>query len=292
MNEEKFDISPDGLFDLIKKGESDIVEFKTRLPAADIISRVFAAFANSNGGILIIGVADNGNIVGLSQDEAVAAINRIHTIASSLLPQSVQLGSVEVQGRFLVYAVVQKVSAHYGPIMSARGEIYQRSGQTIVMIPGSSLKGAIRSIIEKSEEKKDGITAFVAMSFREEEEPSLIDYYKAMERATLNCKLPIKLRRVDLVEGDYEISQKIMGEIDKADIVIADFTLSSRNVYFELGYARGLERRIIQTARKGTQMEFDVRNWRTIFYRNATELEAKLLPELQTAFTELNEKNS
>jgi nucleoside 2-deoxyribosyltransferase len=292
MNEEKFDISPDGLFDLIKKGESDIVEFKTRLPAADIISRVFAAFANSNGGILIIGVADNGNIVGLSQDEAVAAINRIHTIASSLLPQSVQLGSVEVQGRFLVYAVVQKVSAHYGPIMSARGEIYQRSGQTIVMIPGSSLKGAIRSIIEKPEEKKDGITAFVAMSFREEEEPSLIDYYKAMERATLNCKLPIKLRRVDLVEGDYEISQKIMGEIDKADIVIADFTLSSRNVYFELGYARGLERRIIQTARKGTQMEFDVRNWRTIFYRNATELEAKLLPELQTAFTELNEKNS
>lgn len=292
MNEEKFDISPDGLFDLIKKGESDIVEFKTRLPAADIISRVFAAFANSNGGILIIGVADDGNIVGLSQDEAVAAINRIHTIASSLLPQTVQLGSVEVQGRFLVYAVVQKVSAHYGPIMSARGEIYQRSGQTIVMIPGSSLKGAIRSIIEKPEDKKDGITVFVAMSFREEEEPSLIDYYKAMERATLNCKLPIKLRRVDLVEGDYEISQKIMGEIDKADIVIADFTLSSRNVYFELGYARGLERRIIQTARKGTQMEFDVRNWRTIFYRNATELETKLLPELQTAFTELNEKNS
>jgi nucleoside 2-deoxyribosyltransferase len=272
--------------------DSLVVEFKTRLPAADIISRVFAAFANSNGGILIIGVADNGNIVGLSQDEAVAAINRIHTIASSLLPQSVQLGSVEVQGRFLVYAVVQKVSAHYGPIMSARGEIYQRSGQTIVMIPGSSLKGAIRSIIEKPEEKKDGITAFVAMSFREEEEPSLIDYYKAMERAILNCKLPIKLRRVDLVEGDYEISQKIMGEIDKADIVIADFTLSSRNVYFELGYARGLERRIIQTARKGTQMEFDVRNWRTIFYRNATELEEKLLPELQTAFTELNKKNS
>lgn len=130
------------------------------------------------------------------------------------------------------------------------------------------------------------------MSFREEEVPSLIDYYKAMERAVISCQLPITLRRIDLVEGDYEISQKIMEQIDNSDLIIADFTLSSRNVYFELGYARGLRRRIIQTARKGTQLEFDARNWRTLFYRNATELEEKLIPELKTVYEELIEKNS
>jgi len=291
MKGDQFDISLDGILDIIKTGESLTVEFKTRLPAADIISKVFAAFANSNGGILIVGVADDGSIVGLSQDETVAAINRLHNIASSLLPETVQLGSVEVQGRFLVYAVVQKVSSQYAPIMSARGEIYQRSGQSIVMIPGSALRVAMKDAIEKSEIKK-GIVAFVAMSFREEEEPSLTDYYKAMERSVIKCNLPITLRRMDLLDGDYEISQKIMEEIEKADIVISDFTLSSRNVYFELGYARGIGRRIIQTARKGTQLEFDVRSWRTLFYRNATELEEKLLPELQTAFMEINEKSS
>ena len=104
--------------------------------------------------------------------------------------------------------------------------------------------------------------------------------------------MPIVLRRVDLIDGDFEISQKIMDEIDKSDAIIADFTLTSRNVYFELGYARGKDIRIIQTARKGTSLEFDIRNWKTIFYRNATELEEKLIPELQAAYKEFIEKKS
>lgn len=127
------------------------------------------------------------------------------------------------------------------------------------------------------------------MSFRQEEEPALVDYYRAMERATLKTKLSVKLSRIDLVEGDYEISQKLMDEIDKADIVITDFTLRPSNVYFELGYARGRRNRIIQIARKDTVLEFDIRNWRTIFYRNATELEERLSQALDTACVELAE---
>jgi hypothetical protein len=78
-----------------------------------------------------------------------------------------------------------------------------------------------------------------------------------------------------------------MAEIDKANIVIADFTLSSKNVYFELGYARGTKKRIIQCARKGTELEFDIKMWRTLFYRNATELEEKLIPALKNAYAEV-----
>ena len=125
------------------------------------------------------------------------------------------------------------------------------------------------------------------MSFRNEEEPALVDYFEAMQRAKEATKLPIDLVRIDLVEGDYEISQKIMDEIDKSDVVLADFTLSPANVYFELGYARGRKRRIIQTARKGTTLEFDARNWRTIFYKNATELEKALKPALNDAYAEV-----
>lgn len=129
--------------------------------------------------------------------------------------------------------------------------------------------------------------AFVAMSFRDEEEPALVDYFRAMERAAARTNLPITMRRIDLVEGDYEISQRLMDETDAAEIVIADFTLSSRNVYFELGYARGRHKRIIQTARKGENLEFDVRNWRTTFYRNATELEDRFVAELMAAYADV-----
>ena len=105
-----------------------------------------------------------------------------------------------------------------------------------------------------------------------------------MQRAVTVTRLPIELRRIDLVEGDYEISQEVMNEIDEADIVLADFTLNARNVYFELGYARSAQKRIIQTARKETALEFDVRNWRTLFYRNATELESNLVGAFQAAY--------
>jgi nucleoside 2-deoxyribosyltransferase len=90
----------------------------------------------------------------------------------------------------------------------------------------------------------------------------------------------------------YEISQQIMNEIDQADIVISDFTLNARNVYFELGYARGKGCRIIQTARKGTILEFDIRNWRTLFYRNATELEERFIPEIKVAYEDIVRKIS
>jgi nucleoside 2-deoxyribosyltransferase len=125
------------------------------------------------------------------------------------------------------------------------------------------------------------IACFIAMSFREDVDAALVDYYAAMKRATTATDLNINLRRVDHIDGDYEISQKIMNEIDQADIVLADFTLNSPNVYFEVGYARGKGRPVIQTARKGTNLEFDIRNWRTVIYSNATELEEKLAIQLQ-----------
>ncbi len=128
---------------------------------------------------------------------------------------------------------------------------------------------------------------FVAMSFRIDEDPALVDYFEAMRRAAKKTQLPFALRRMDYVEGDFEISQRILAEIDLASIVIVDFTLSSRNVYFEAGYARGRGKRLIQTARKETTLEFDARGWRTIFYKNATELEASIAQSLVSAYGDI-----
>lgn len=111
------------------------------------------------------------------------------------------------------------------------------------------------------------------MSLRSEEEPGLVDYFAAMQRVVKRTRLPIKLVRMDLHAGITRSHKKIMNQIDVCDFVIADFTLSSHNVYLEVGYARGREKRIVQCARKGTALEFDVKTWRTLFYRNATELE-------------------
>jgi hypothetical protein len=118
------------------------------------------------------------------------------------------------------------------------------------------------------------------MSFREEEEPTLVDYWQAMLRAAARARREFKLIRLDQLEGDYDIVDQIYKEIDAAHMVIADLTFSPPNVYLEIGYARGREKRVIQTCRDDTQLEFDVRGRRTLIYRNATTLEYKLLREL------------
>ena len=55
---------------------------------------------------------------------------------------------------------------------------------------------------------------------------------------------------------------------------------------------RGQNKRIIQTTRQDTKLEFDVQNWRTIFYRNVTELEAKLRASVESAYGDVITTNS
>ena len=263
---------------LLAQGESQTVEFKSKLPPPHILGRVLAGFANSGGGTLLIGVGDGGEVLGLSERDARYALHRIRDISSSLLPRPATIGDVVVNSRLIVYVDVDPVADYLRPIATSRGEIVVRDNtQTIEARPQPRRQVSVQRQVR----------VFVAMSFREEEEPSLVDYWEAMKRAAQKTGLPLDLRRIDLKEGDFEISQEIMNEIDGADIVVADFTLGSRNVYFELGYARGKDVRIVQTARKETMLEFDVRAWRTIFYRNATQLEEQLGPAFEQAYADI-----
>ena len=282
-----FDTSSNGIRKIIEKGESQTIEFKSTFPANHIVACSLTAFANTDGGIILFGVDDYGTVIGLSDYRIEYTTDRLKRISDSLLPDPIQIGEVIIDSKKIVYAIIEKTPDAHFPIMTSRGEIYKRQSSSVVLTRNeqrrtSSLTEKIASVAPKRD-----FIAFVAMSLRDEEEPALIDYFTAMKRAIASVGLPIRIKRLDLVEGDYEISQRIMTEIDKSDIVIADFTLNSPNVYFELGYARAKNCRIIQTARKGTVLEFDIRNWRTLFYRNATELEEKLASELISAYTDL-----
>ncbi|HNV95424.1 MAG TPA: ATP-binding protein [Bacteroidales bacterium] len=57
------------LFKLIKQGENQYLDFKQEIDDARKIARAMAAFANADGGRLLIGVKDNGNIAGIRSEE-------------------------------------------------------------------------------------------------------------------------------------------------------------------------------------------------------------------------------
>ena len=116
-----------GWASLSKNGESATVEFKASLPP-DGVSRDLIAFANSKGGVLIVGVDDDSRILGLPDAEAQRTVERLKQLSASLCEWSTRIGIAEVDGRKIVFFEVDPAPPHLAPIMTSTGDIYARDG--------------------------------------------------------------------------------------------------------------------------------------------------------------------
>ena len=99
--------------------------------------------------------------------------------------------------------------------------------------------------IVNTEETQAKPFVFVLMPFKEDFD----DIYKfgikqACEEAGVNCE------RVDEQMFDESILERIYNQIEKANIVVADMTGRNPNVFYETGYARALEKRVILLTQK------------------------------------------
>jgi len=64
------------------------------------------------------------------------------------------------------------------------------------------------------------------------------------------------------------ILQDIVRGIQEAKVVIAEITPKNRNVYYEVGYAHALNLPTILLVAKDTELPFDIKGYRCIFYEN------------------------
>jgi hypothetical protein len=91
----------------------------------------------------------------------------------------------------------------------------------------------------------------------------------------------LRAERVKDMKGDYRITDQILAMIGRARLVIADLTHERPNVYFELGYARGLGKKVITILRAGTTAHFDVHDWTYLEYFDSRPLETDLTEQLK-----------
>lgn len=126
---------------------------------------------------------------------------------------------------------------------------------------------------------------FVIMSFQND--TFLEDAYSSIKRAVSGVRKGLRCERVDEIQEDFEITDKVIECIQRGEVIIADLTGSRPNVYYEIGCARAIGKTLILTAREGEKVHFDIRNINIIFYKNATELEGKLKSRLRTIFRKL-----
>ena len=113
----------DRLLDLIRDGESERVEFK-REPSRTL-HREIAAFANAEGGYIIIGVDDNGKIVGTDIKTAVEMVTS--ALSAIIPPPQITTWKPSINGRNLLVIEVQKGAS----LCSVGGVVYIRVGTGI-----------------------------------------------------------------------------------------------------------------------------------------------------------------
>ena len=89
------------------------------------------------------------------------------------------------------------------------------------------------------------LQCFVAMAFGR---PDTDRWYDSTLKPLL-IKHGLAPRRVDRITHNDNVDQRILKELGKADLVVADLTYARPSVYFEAGHAHGRELPVIYTAR-------------------------------------------
>jgi hypothetical protein len=82
--------------------------------------------------------------------------------------------------------------------------------------------------------------------------------------------------RITQANAGERILPDILARIEHSAFVIVDLTELRPNVFYELGYADGLGKKVILTARVGTELPFDVKDMPTILWKSQKQLREEL----------------
>ncbi len=133
-------LSASDLLSCVQKGEGPRVEFKRRLPRDERAARTLCAFANTRGGLLIVGVTDRGRVHGLHRPDEVS--DRLHALGEGFLAPALRVE-------------VQVVDVH-GPRVVACSVPFSKERPHAVLLPGGERQFLVR--VGSSNRIADGAT--------------------------------------------------------------------------------------------------------------------------------------
>lgn len=150
------------------------------------------------------------------------------------------------------------------------------------------LKSYIRNIADNSlpNISSDGIPiqdnfVFIAMAMDSRKSPIITDIHRTIKRVC--AEQGMNAQRVDeTFQGGILITPKVLNHIRMAEVVIADISFESPNVYYEVGYAHAIGKKVILTFFQRNSpdnkniIHFDLGGRETIYYENFSQLEEEL----------------
>ncbi|MEQ8926687.1 MAG: ATP-binding protein [Fulvivirga sp.] len=174
---------------LVAQGESDFLEFKRKVAHPEKIVRELVAFANTNGGHLLIGVSDNGEIPGVKfpEDEIYALNKSIEELCKPPFDYEIEEIELNEKAAAIVYYIPQSKRRPH----AVKEDRASKWGQVYVRYEDKSVKASreMREIIKRKKKNKDirfnyGDKEQKLMAYLEERQSISLNEFK--ELANLN----------------------------------------------------------------------------------------------------------
>jgi predicted HTH transcriptional regulator len=166
---------------LISEGESETLDFKKIVPGAMKIAKTISGFANHKGGILLIGVNDNGSISGINSPEERYVLE---TAAAIFCKPEIKLDirEWEIHGKEVLEVIIPKGTdrPYYAKDENEKWWAYVRvHDQTIL---------ASKVLLDVMRRNSANESTVIEYSSKEK---ALFDYLKEHQRITVKqyCKL-------------------------------------------------------------------------------------------------------
>lgn len=148
----------------------------------------------------------------------------------------------------MIFMVTEVLCNELGLLVSQNNHEYQVSPKGLIHLEG-----------RKDESSTVG---FCAMWFSDEVKPLWVDLIEPAIRAAGYEPL-----RIDSKQHNGKIDDEIMASIRGSRFVVADFTGNRGGVYYEAGFAHGLDLPVIFMCREGDDLHFDIRQYNCIFWK-------------------------
>lgn len=113
---------------LISKGEDSFHQFKETINRPDTLAKEMVAYSNSQGGIVLIGVTDNGEVKGLTSDNVQDLIKHISSVASDHVNPPITPITENVILPDGIVIVIKIDEGNRKPYRDKNGHVYVKNG--------------------------------------------------------------------------------------------------------------------------------------------------------------------
>jgi predicted HTH transcriptional regulator len=191
---------------LIKEGEGNSLDFKKTITHLDKIARTMVSFANNTGGKILVGVRDDGKVIGVSAEEEKYMLSEaaLHYCDPPLPLEFEEIEDEDEVTVLIVSIGESKIKPHKAKDNQGEWHVYIRANDQSIRASES-----IAAVLEKETIEREAARPKLFTN----NELSLIDYLRRRQKITLKdyAKLVnIPKSRASKILSDLVVAGKLM----------------------------------------------------------------------------------